>query len=605
MSKSQRSPQSRRGRGQAAQDAVSHRLRRLRTESAHGKAPHRPEDAAEMRPNAVLNCGWGRLIFGQTFSDHKSLIEALREERPDSRDIALYVYEPQVALANAPQDIFLDPSHTYRLELARYRPSRKRRRGFFIRRVTTKADADAINNIYMARGMVPAPPEFFWEKRDARAISYFIAEDEETGDILGTVTGVDHGRAFGDPERGSSLWCLAVDPQARPPGIGEALVRHLAEHFKARGAAFMDLSVMHDNAEASALYEKLGFRRVSVFAIKRKNPINETLFTGPKANAGLNPYAKLIVDEARRRGIAVKLNDAEGGFFTLSYGGREIRCRESLSEFTSAVAMSICDDKAVTRRIVSAAGVKVPDQIDADQPEAAISDFLESHARVVVKPARGEQGRGIAVGLADMDAINAAISEARRISDKVLIEEQAEGDDLRLVVINFQLVAAALRRPAEIVGDDQSTIESLIKAQSRRRAAATGGESKIPLDEETARTVRDGGYEMDDTLKMGERLKVRRTANLHTGGTLHDVTERVHPRLVDAAIAAARAIDIPVTGIDFMVPSPTEPNYAFVEANERPGLANHEPQPTAERFIDLLFPLSVSNHARDAQSARG
>ncbi|HSM42517.1 MAG TPA: N-acetylglutaminylglutamine synthetase, partial [Afifellaceae bacterium] len=46
-------------------------------------------------------------------------------------------------------------------------------------------------------------------------------------------------------------------------------------------------------------------------------------------------------------------------------------------------------------------------------------------------------------------------------------------------------------------------------------------------------------------------------------------------------------------GIDFMVRSPDEPHYAFVEANERPGLANHEPQPTAERFVDLLFPLSL------------
>ena len=30
--------------------------------------------------------------------------------------------------------------------------------------------------------------------------------------------------------------------------------------------------------------------------------------------------------------------------------------------------------------------------------------------------------------------------------------------------------------------------------------------------------------------------------------------------------------------------------YVFVEANERPGLANHEPQPTAAAFIDYLFP---------------
>ena len=37
-------------------------------------------------------------------------------------------------------------------------------------------------------------------------------------------------------------------------------------------------------------------------------------------------------------------------------------------------------------------------------------------------------------------------------------------------------------------------------------------------------------------------------------------------------------------------------DYVIIEANERPGLANHEPQPTAERFVDLLFP-----HSRAAQ----
>ena len=30
----------------------------------------------------------------------------------------------------------------------------------------------------------------------------------------------------------------------------------------------------------------------------------------------------------------------------------------------------------------------------------------------------------------------------------------------------------------------------------------------------------------------------------------------------------------------------------FIEANERPGLANHEPQPTAKAFVDFLFPGS-------------
>jgi hypothetical protein len=47
-----------------------------------------------------------------------------------------------------------------------------------------------------------------------------------------------------------------------------------------------------------------------------------------------------------------------------------------------------------------------------------------------------------------------------------------------------------------------------------------------------------------------------------------------------------------VTGLDLLVPRVDGPEHVFIEANERPGLANHEPQPTAERFIDLLFPAT-------------
>ncbi|MEN5177896.1 N-acetylglutaminylglutamine synthetase [Brevundimonas diminuta] len=542
--------------------------------------------------DAVLDCGWGRLLFAQTFETAAPLVEALRAEGPDRRDIAFYVRNPHVLLASAPQELFLDPSHTYRLDLATYRSSRRQPRGFTVRRLMSEADAQTVNDIYARRRMVQAPPDFLWSHRDDRTLSYFVAEDLTTGAVIGTVTGVNHARAFEDPENGASLWCLAVDPQATQPGIGEALVRRLAEHFRTHGLAHMDLSVMHDNAQAIALYEKLGFRRVHFFGVKRKNPINEALFVGPSDDHALNPYARIIVDEARRRGIQTDIIDSEGGLFRLSWGGRSVRCRESLSELTSAVALSICDDKRVTRRIVEAAGVRVPRRIDP-QDLGAIDEALETYGQLVVKPARGEQGKGVAVGLKSMADVQAALLRARRICPEVLVEEQVEGEDLRLVVIDYEVVACAVRRPPRVIGDGRSTLRALIEHQSRRRAAATGGESSIPIDAETERTLAEAGYGLDDVAGEGEEILVRKAANLHLGGTIHDVTDEVHPVLVEAAVAAARAIDIPVTGIDLMVRAPDQPDYAFIEANERPGLANHEPRPTAERFIDLLFPLSA------------
>ncbi len=480
---------------------------------------------------------------------------------------------------------------TYRLELHRYRPRRELIPGVVVSTMAEAEEADEINRIYAARHMVPADPELMWSNHRTRTFSCLVAKDENTGAVIGTVTGIDHALAFDDPDQGTSLWCLAVDPQSPVPGVGEALVRVLAERYIGRGRDHLDLSVMHDNDPAIRLYKKLGFRRVPVFAVKRKNIINEPLFVPePEAElTELNPYATIIAEEARRRGILVEVLDPEWGEMRLVHGGRKIVTRESLSELTTAVAMSRCDDKRVTRRVFERAGLRVPrGKVASD--EASDAAFLADVGQLVVKPARGEQGRGITVGIIDPDTLQPAIDLARTYCPDVLLEDCVEGEDLRIVVIGHAVVAAAIRRPATVVGTGRHTIAQLIDRHSRRRAAATGGESTIPMDEVTTETVHAAGHHMDDVLPENESLRVRRTANLHTGGTIHDVTAQLHPNLADAAVSASQAIDIPVTGVDMIVPAVDKPDYVLIEANERPGLANHEPQPTASSFVDLLFP---------------
>ena len=93
-------------------------------------------------------------------------------------------------------------------------------------------------------------------------------------------------------------------------------------------------------------------------------------------------------------------------------------------------------------------------------------------------------------------------------------------------------------------------------------------------------------------LPEGESLVVRKAANVHTGGTIHDVTPALNPKLAEVACRAARALEMPVVGLDLMVPDVRGTEYWILEANERPGLANHEPQPTAARFVDFLFPAT-------------
>lgn len=548
--------------------------------------PQEPHPGPE---SVVLDCGWGRLVFGNTFPDATDAADALRAEADGARDICVYLDEPHVLVARRHAELFIDPSHTYRLELPAEISSRLS--SVEVRSLRDADDADAVNRIYAGNGMLTAPVETLVANSGRPEFIHLVAEHTPTGAVVGTITGVDHVAAFADPDGGSSLWCLTVDMNAAPPGTGQALLAALADRLIARGRRYVDLSVLADNTGAIRLYERLGFARTPDLFVKRKNPINEELFVAPGAHGhdDLNPYARIIAVEARRRGVGVEILDAAWGEMRLTHGGRRITVRESLSELTTAIAMSRCDDKRITRRVLSDEGLRVPRGMVATRGADDV-EFLRDEGAVVVKPARGEQGRGITVDIRTEAALEDAVALATRHCADVLIEEMLPGQDLRVIVIDHAVVAAAVRRPAAVVGDGRNDMRTLIEAQSRRRAAATGGESTIPLDSATEEVVRAAGWSLDDVPPAGETIVVRRTANLHTGGTIHDVTAELNPVLAEACTRASRALEIPVTGLDLLVPDPAGPEHVFIEANERPGLANHEPQPTAECFLDLLFP---------------
>ncbi len=309
----------------------------------------------------------------------------------------------------------------------------------------------------------------------------------------------------------------------------------------------------------------------------------------PPGYDACNRYTRVIVDEALRRGITVAVRDPAAGELVLRLGDRTMTTFESLSELTSAVAVRICSDKGLTRRVLADAGLPVP----AGQRATGADDdhrFLARHGEIVVKPVVGEGGAGITVGVRDDAALDRALARAREVHPDVLLEQCVTGDDVRVVVIDDEVVAASVRRPPVVVGDGRATVAELVDALSRRRAEETDGAAHVPLDAVTLDVLAAAGVGPDDVLAEGTELAVRRTANVHTGGTITDVTAHLDPAHGELALAVAAAVAIPVVGVDLFVTAVDRPGAVVIEANEQPGLANHEPQPTVERFVDLLFP---------------
>jgi len=136
-------------------------------------------------------------------------------------------------------------------------------------RRATPADHAAIGEVTVAayEEFTEGPDDHYVEKlRDAatrdREAELWLAEVD--GEVVGTVTITPEGspwREIGQPGEGE-FRMLAVAPEARGRGVGEALMQLVFDSFRERGAHAIVLSSLAEMTAAHRVYGRLGFERL-------------------------------------------------------------------------------------------------------------------------------------------------------------------------------------------------------------------------------------------------------------------------------------------------------------------------------------------------------
>ncbi|WP_374248850.1 cyanophycin synthetase [Thermomonas sp.] len=316
----------------------------------------------------------------------------------------------------------------------------------------------------------------------------------------------------------------------------------------------------------------------------------------------LGPSTGAIVEAAVVRGIPYR-RLTTGSLVQLGWGSRQRRIQAAEVDRTSAIAEGIAQDKALTKKLLRAAGVPVPEGrpvVDADDAWAAA---LEIGLPVVVKPLDGNQGKGVAVNLREEAEIKRAFEGAREFRDEVLVERYLPGGDYRMLVVGDKLVAAARREPPNVSGDGVLTVRELVEqvnADPRRGEGHATSLTRIRFDEIALRTLEKQGLDADSVPEKGRRVVLRNNANLSTGGTATDVTDDVHRELAARAVEAAQMVGLDICGVDIVCDTVMRPleeqGGGIVEVNAAPGLRMHvspsygKPRDVGKAVIEHMFP---------------
>ena len=313
----------------------------------------------------------------------------------------------------------------------------------------------------------------------------------------------------------------------------------------------------------------------------------------------LGPSTACIVDAATDRGIpSIRLTD--GNLVQLGYGAAQHRIWTAETDQTSAIAETISRDKDLTKTLLQACGVPVPEGRIVDSPADAWEAAEDIGLPVVVKPSDGNHGRGVSTELMTREEVEAAFVLADAQGSEVIVERFIRGNEHRLLVVGGRLAAAARGEVVYLQADGVSSIRKLIAEQINTDPRRGVGEdfplSLVVLDDDAAARfeLARQGYTADSIPLAGTQVLIQRNGNV-----AFDVTDLVHPEVAAVVSLAARIIGLDIAGVDLVAEDISRPlaeqGGAIVEINAGPGLLMHlkpasgQPRPVGRAIVDSLF----------------
>lgn len=317
------------------------------------------------------------------------------------------------------------------------------------------------------------------------------------------------------------------------------------------------------------------------------------------------PTARSIIDAAKARGIPVIRLDPEAkiSLSQLGWGRHQKRIQASITSQTSNIAVDIAQDKEITAQLLYDVGIPVPKGAAVQTLEEATDQIDRIGYPLVIKPLDSSKGRGISINILDMEMFAQAFELAKSYTRTVIIEKQLPGNDYRVLVINYQFVAAAHRVPAGVTGDGKHSIKELINLTNQDPRRGIGHEkslTRITVNDQSLHLLEQQQLSLDSIPDKERFVQLKRTANISTGGIAIDVTDQIHIENIELAERAAKVVGLDIAGIDIVAPRIdvpiTKTGGGVVEVNAAPGFRMHldptigEPRNVGEFVVDMLFP---------------
>ncbi len=334
---------------------------------------------------------------------------------------------------------------------------------------------------------------------------------------------------------------------------------------------------------------------------------DKTLYGGPTLYS--------LIEAGLKRDIPV-IYLYEENQFMWGYGKKQLRGRSTTFHNDGIKDTEFTMYKDMVGEFLEKCGFPTPKGTNCYTEEEVLEAVRKLNFPVVVKPVAGHKGQGVTTGIeteeqaleAFRKIVKAAQDEGVNF-DGALVQQQIYGTDHRLLAVAGKFVAALERVPAYVDGDGINTIEKLIEEENKKIIRLDNARSplcKIKIDDNLKEFLKLQGLTLQDVPKAGERITLRRVANISAGGVSINVTDKIHPLNVKLVEDIASYFNVRCLGIDVLaqdISKPwTEGNFGIIEINAGPGVFMHL-APAYGGSIDVPG-IIILSHFKRPENAR-
>jgi len=294
---------------------------------------------------------------------------------------------------------------------------------------------------------------------------------------------------------------------------------------------------------------------------------------------------QLLKKAAKKLGIEVtSFENRKTRSITLRHQGKEQKILNgNRFDSTSKTTESLMDNKLATKRILNELSIPTPKGMAfslTEDFEKEIKELFKQHPQIkkwVCKPVDSTEGIGVGMEMKSFENIEHHLELHHEDFNLWILEEQVEGEDLRIQVINGKLVAACRREPASAYGDGVKTIQELIDLR-HHKTQQLNPENRCIADEETRELLSDQKRKLTDIPKKGSKIQLKRVVNMSQGGQCIDLTDDIHPLYHEWIETISEKLGVKIFSFDAITPDhQADPlkHCKVLELNARPVWLHH------------------------------